>query len=88
MYHHTTIPNTFHDQELKEHEKDVQCAEVQSSLLWICTTEHNSSQVSVVDANNPADILDAFHVTSSHILCITSVPGTATSLQHFIVMLN
>ena len=46
-----------------------------SSLVWICTTAHNSSRVTVVDANNPADVLETFHVTSSHILCIASVPG-------------
>ena len=32
-------------------------------------------QVSVLDANNPAEILDSFHVCSSHLLCIASVPG-------------
>ena len=47
-----------------------------SSLVWICTTTHSSSRVSVVDANNPADVLETFHVTSSHLLCISSVPGT------------
>lgn len=35
----------------------------------------NASHVLVVDANNPADILDVFPVSTSHILCLTSVPG-------------
>ena len=49
-----------------------------SSLVWICTTTHNSSRVTIVDANNPADLLETFHVTSSHILCIASVHGRQT----------
>ncbi len=31
--------------------------------------------MSVIDANSPADVLESFHVCSSHLLCITSVPG-------------
>ena len=46
-----------------------------SSLVWICTTTHQSSRVTVIDANSPADILETFHVTSSPILCIASVHG-------------
>lgn len=46
-----------------------------SSLVWICTSTHSISKVSVIDANNPADILQSFHVCSSHLLCIASVPG-------------
>ena len=46
-----------------------------SSMVWICTTTQQGTRVFVIDANNPADVLDAFHVTSSHILCISSVPG-------------
>ena len=61
----------------QEHEKDAKDFEKEqmSSLVWICTTTHSSSRVSVVDANNPADVLETFHVTSSHLLCISSVPG-------------
>jgi len=29
----------------------------------------------VIDANSPADVLESFHVCSSHLLCISSVPG-------------
>ena len=46
-----------------------------SSLVWISTTTSNSSRITVVDANNPGDVLETFHVTTSHILCIASVPG-------------
>ena len=46
-----------------------------SSLVWICTSTHSISKVTVIDANNPADILESFHVCSSHLLCVASVPG-------------
>ena len=46
-----------------------------SSLVWICTSTHSISKVTVIDANNPADVLECFHVCSSHLLCIASVPG-------------
>ena len=29
----------------------------------------------LIDANSPADVLESFHVCSSHLLCIASVPG-------------
>ena len=29
----------------------------------------------MIDANSPADVLESFHVCSSHLLCIASVPG-------------
>merc|ERR1719370_1564187 len=46
-----------------------------SSLVWICPSTHSISKVTVIDANNPADVLESFHVCSSHLLCIASVPG-------------
>ena len=46
-----------------------------SSHVWICTSTHAISKVTVIDANSPADILESFHVCSSHLLCIASVPG-------------
>jgi hypothetical protein len=46
-----------------------------SSLVWICTSTHAASKVTIIDANNPADILESFNVCSSHLLCIASVPG-------------
>ena len=70
----------------QEHEKGLKDAEHEqdnmSSLVWICTTTHNSSRVTVIDANNPADVLETFHVTSSHILCIASVPGKVSPMLH------
>lgn len=37
------------------------------------------SKVTVIDANNPADILEVFNVCQSHLLCIASVPGAKES---------
>ena len=49
---------------------------VSSSSVWICMTGHRGTDVAVADANNLASVLDQFHVSSSHILCIAGVPGT------------
>lgn len=46
-----------------------------SSLVWICTSTQKMSKVTVIDANNPADILEVFNVCQGHLLCIASVPG-------------
>ncbi|XP_023710608.1 C-Jun-amino-terminal kinase-interacting protein 4 isoform X5 [Cryptotermes secundus] len=71
------------DRELKKGEKESresQELETQlSSLVWICTSTHAASKVTVIDANNPADILESFSVCSSHLLCIASVPGAQES---------
>ncbi|CAI9734623.1 C-Jun-amino-terminal kinase-interacting protein 4-like isoform X8 [Octopus vulgaris] len=69
------------NEELKEHEKNLKQTEKEqmSSFVWICTSTQPSSRVTVIDANNPGDILETFKVTSSHILCIASVPGAMES---------
>lgn len=48
-----------------------------SSLVWICTSTHAASIVTVIDANDPAEILNSFGVSASYILCIASVPGAS-----------
>ena len=65
------------DAELRSGSRNVEEAEQQnlSSLVWICTSTHSISKVTVIDANSPADVLESFHVCSSHLLCIASVPG-------------
>ncbi|XP_015604711.1 JNK-interacting protein 3 isoform X6 [Cephus cinctus] len=67
------------DKELQESEQrrlEAERLEMQlSSLVWICTSTQKMSKVTVIDANNPADILEAFNVCQSHLLCIASVPG-------------
>lgn len=45
------------------------------SLVWICATGSDGSQVTVVDATNPGSPLDKFAVSPAHILCVASVPG-------------
>ncbi|XP_060657233.1 JNK-interacting protein 3 isoform X2 [Drosophila nasuta] len=50
-----------------------------SSYVWICTSTHGASTVSVVDANQSATVLDAFPICASHLLCIASVQGAMES---------
>lgn len=50
-----------------------------SSLVWICTSTHMASIVTVIDANNPAEILNSFGVCANHLMCIASVPGASPS---------
>ncbi|XP_065362360.1 JNK-interacting protein 3 isoform X2 [Calliphora vicina] len=46
-----------------------------TSYVWICTSTHAASTVTVVDANQSATVLDVFPICASHLLCIASVPG-------------
>jgi len=50
-----------------------------SSRVWLCATSHAEGQpntvVYVLDAHNPGSPLETFSMPSTHILCITSVPG-------------
>lgn len=48
-----------------------------SSLVWICTSTYAASIVTVIDANNPAEILNSFGVCANHIFCIASIPGAS-----------
>ncbi|XP_017758334.1 PREDICTED: JNK-interacting protein 3 isoform X3 [Eufriesea mexicana] len=50
-----------------------------SSLVWICTSTQKMSKVTVINANNPANILEVFSVCQGHLLCIASVPGAKES---------
>ncbi|CAH1125243.1 unnamed protein product [Ceutorhynchus assimilis] len=50
-----------------------------SSIVWIVTTTQHESIVTVIDANNPAELLKSFTVCSEHVLCIGSVPGASPS---------
>lgn len=34
---------------------------------------HSFSQI--IDANNPAEVIESFSVTDKHIMCVASVPG-------------
>ncbi|XP_050360930.1 JNK-interacting protein 3 isoform X2 [Nymphalis io] len=46
-----------------------------SSLVWICANTQNKGIVMIIDANNPADVIESFPVSDKHILCVASVPG-------------
>lgn len=46
-----------------------------SSYVWICTSTHSASTVTVMDANDAAVVLDSFPVCQTHLLCICTVPG-------------
>ncbi|XP_055527417.1 JNK-interacting protein 3 [Wyeomyia smithii] len=46
-----------------------------SSYIWICTSTHSASTVTVIDAKNPAEVLDSFPVCQNHLLCICTVQG-------------
>ena len=65
---------------LKEHEKGITDLENQqmSSLVWICVSAHGRSEVTIVEANSPGDVLERFTVSQSNILCIASIPGLQT----------
>ncbi|WAQ98435.1 JIP4-like protein [Mya arenaria] len=69
------------EQELQDHENNLRRGEKEqlSSLVWICTSTTVGSSVSVIDANNPGDILETFRVSTTPILCIASVPGALES---------
>ncbi|KFD53558.1 hypothetical protein M513_05474, partial [Trichuris suis] len=59
--------------ELKEQENHEW---MQSNLVWICSSAHGRSLVSVIHANKPGEVIDTFTLSSSHVLCICSVRGT------------
>ncbi|XP_032430497.1 C-Jun-amino-terminal kinase-interacting protein 4 isoform X3 [Xiphophorus hellerii] len=63
------------DQELKEQQKELRHQDEFSSLVWISTSTQSNSNVVVVDANQPGNILESFFVCNSHVFCISSVPG-------------
>ncbi|XP_074026144.1 JNK-interacting protein syd isoform X2 [Leptinotarsa decemlineata] len=67
------------DQELNNGKEGALLETRLSSLVWICTTTMSASIVTVIDANNPAELLNSFGVCSNHILCIASVPGASPS---------
>ncbi|XP_055689696.1 JNK-interacting protein 3 isoform X2 [Lutzomyia longipalpis] len=46
-----------------------------SSYVWICTSTHTASTVTVLDANDASVVLDSFPVCQTHLLCICTVMG-------------
>lgn len=53
-----------------------------SSLAWICAASHSLSQVIIIDANSPSNMLDTFTVGSSHVFGIVSVPSASSDDYH------
>ncbi|XP_053623677.1 JNK-interacting protein 3 isoform X2 [Plodia interpunctella] len=46
-----------------------------SSYVWICSSTPTKGVVMIIDANNPAEVLESFPISDKHILCVASVPG-------------
>lgn len=55
-----------------------------SSYVWICTSTHSASTVTVIDAKNPADVLDSFPICQTHLLCICTVIGALEMDYHML----
>lgn len=53
-----------------------------SSYVWICTSTHSASTVTVIDAKNPAEVLDSFPICQTHLLCICTVIGALEMDYH------
>lgn len=60
---------------LTSFEKQLKSDHALSSFVWICTSTHTASTISVIDAKNPAEILESFPICQNHLLCICTVPG-------------
>lgn len=50
-----------------------------SSRVWVCISSNSSTKVMVLDATQPADLLDSFYTCNTHVGCIASVPGRPMS---------
>ncbi|XP_048589385.1 C-Jun-amino-terminal kinase-interacting protein 4-like isoform X2 [Nematostella vectensis] len=57
--------------------EDVEIKEAKPSTTWIGSSTHSCSKITIIDANYPQNILDCFVVCTSHLLCITAVPGAS-----------
>ena len=49
------------------------------STVWIGTSTHSCSKVTILDANTPSNAIDQFIVCSSHLLCMAAVPGVSNT---------
>ncbi|XP_077475457.1 sperm associated antigen 9a isoform X2 [Stigmatopora argus] len=69
------------EQENKDQEKmeDLVLQDEFSSRVWVCTSTHSSTKILVVDASQPADLVDSFYACNTHVVCIASVPGVSES---------
>lgn len=50
-----------------------------SSCVWICSTKHSRSKITIIDIKTkPNELLDSFHVPT-YLYCIKSIPGAKRS---------
>ena len=50
-----------------------------SSLVWVCSSNERRSFVTILDANNPNNIIECFNVGEAHLLSVASVAGVRES---------
>uniref|UniRef100_A0A0N5BYZ7 JNK-interacting protein n=1 Tax=Strongyloides papillosus TaxID=174720 RepID=A0A0N5BYZ7_STREA len=65
--------------QLKESRENEMLTWESSSLVWICSSNEKKSLVTILDTNNPNNVLETFNVCASHILCVSTVPGVRES---------
>jgi hypothetical protein len=51
--------------------------ESSATTLWIGSSTHSCSKITVIDGNSPQKVLECFVLCSSHLLCIAAVPGVS-----------
>uniref|UniRef100_A0A183CLW4 WD_REPEATS_REGION domain-containing protein n=1 Tax=Globodera pallida TaxID=36090 RepID=A0A183CLW4_GLOPA len=62
------------DSEKRRRRRDSALLEA-SSLLWVCGSDEQRSFVSVLDANQPSNILAGFSIEDANVLCVASAAG-------------
>lgn len=51
--------------------------ESSQTTLWIGSSTHSCSKITVIDGNSPQKVLECFVLCSSHLLCTAAVPGVS-----------
>lgn len=69
----------WHVQERGDQDKELALQDEVSSRVWVCISSNSSTKVLVLDATQPADLLDSFYACNTHVGCIASVPGRPMS---------
>uniref|UniRef100_A0A914HCM0 Uncharacterized protein n=1 Tax=Globodera rostochiensis TaxID=31243 RepID=A0A914HCM0_GLORO len=70
----TKEPQLSNDSEKRRRRKDSALLEA-SSLLWVCGSDEQRSFVSILDANQPSNILAGFSIEDANVLCVASAAG-------------
>ncbi|KAJ6612319.1 hypothetical protein lerEdw1_015187 [Lerista edwardsae] len=63
----------------KKKTKELHEMDATSSRVWILTSTLTTSKVVIIDANQPATVMDQFTVCNAHVLCISSIPAASES---------